>query len=183
MRLKKRGKEQEQFGSISEIRTEQNQEGKNTMANRDKETSFPVSTDARGTVLSADVEFKGSLTFEGSLRVDGKFEGDISSPGTIHIGESGDVKAEITVGCAVVEGKIQGNITAEKKVELLSTAQLFGDIKASQLVINEGVTIVGKCDVNPGASKTGGFIPKKKSEIEEPKQEKVGAEASEKALF
>ena len=124
------------------------------MLGRDKETITPISTaKAQGTILSKDVEFKGSLTFKDNLRIDGKFEGDISSAGTIHIGESGEVKAEIKVGHAVIEGEVHGNVIAEEKIELLSSAQLFGDIKASRLAINEGVVFVGKCEVNPSGAK------------------------------
>lgn len=123
------------------------------------------------TVLSSDVEFKGSLSFKNNLRIDGKFEGDISSPGMLHVGESGEIQGEISVGNATVEGKIHGNIVAGGKVELRSSAQLFGDVKAARLVINEGVTFVGKCDVNPSASKIEALNPESqasKSQKEQP---------------
>ncbi len=132
------------------------------------ENSYPGAGASDGTVLSNDAEFKGSLTFKGSLRIDGKFEGEINSPGTVHIGQEGELQAEVNVGNAIIEGKHTGNMTVKDKLELRSTARLFGDIKASRLVINEGVIFVGKCEVNPSNSKIEVLMPESK---EQPKPE------------
>ena len=133
------------------------------------------------TVLSSDVEFKGSLSFKNNLRIDGKFEGDISSPGMLRVGESGEIKGEISVGNATVEGKIHGNVVAGGKVELRSKAQLFGDVKAARLVINEGVTFVGQCDVNPSASKIEALNPESQpSKPQEEHTESIGVSGGEK---
>lgn len=106
------------------------------------------------TNLSADVEIKGSIKFNDSLRLDGTFEGDLSSQaGLLIIGKNGNIHARISVGSIIVEGKVYGNIHAADKVELRSTAQHFGDIKASRLVVEEGVVFVGKCEVNPQKAK------------------------------
>ena len=99
------------------------------------------------TVISPDAEFKGSLKFKDSLRIDGSFEGEIDSQGTLFVGKTGLVKAEIHVGNIIVEGKIEGNVTCDDKIELRSTAKMFGDITAARLTIAEGVNIVGKCSV------------------------------------
>ena len=101
------------------------------------------------TNLCSDVEIKGVITFKEYLRLDGNFEGEIHSSGTFIVGENGVVKADIQVGNLIVEGKIIGNVVVQDKIELRSSAQLFGDIKASRLIINEGVVFVGKSDVNP----------------------------------
>jgi cytoskeletal protein CcmA (bactofilin family) len=116
------------------------------MLDRDRTVSTP--SDSGGTVLSADVEFKGSLKFKDQLRINGRFEGELNSSGTVHVGPQGDVKAEIDVGSAVVEGTVEGNITASDRVELRSTARMMGDIKASKLIVEEGVVFVGRCDVS-----------------------------------
>ncbi|MDD5557590.1 MAG: polymer-forming cytoskeletal protein [bacterium] len=99
------------------------------------------------TVISPDAEFKGALKFKDSLRIDGGFDGEIDSQGTLFVGKTGLVKAEIHVGNIVVEGKVEGNVTCDDKVELRSTAKMFGDIQAARLTIAEGVSIVGKCSV------------------------------------
>jgi len=134
-------------------------EEKGIMREKEPSSGFGHAETSEGTVLSSDAEFKGSLSFKNFLRIDGKFEGDITSPGKIHVGESGELKGEVSVGNAAVEGKINGNVTAGGKVELLANAHLFGDVKASRLVIDEGVTFVGKCDVNPSASKIEALRP------------------------
>lgn len=115
--------------------------------------------DQNKTNLCSDVEFKGAISFKDFLRLDGKFEGDINSPGTLIIGENGIVKAEITIGNIIIEGKIYGNITAQDKIELRGNAQLFGDIKATRLVVSEGVVFVGRSDVNPN-NKIEKLVPK-----------------------
>lgn len=105
-------------------------------------------SELKETVVSPDAEFKGSMKFKDSLRIDGSFEGEIDSGGTLFVGKTGVVKAEIHVGNIIVEGKIEGNVTCEDKIELRSTAKMFGDIQAARLTIAEGVNIVGKCSVS-----------------------------------
>jgi len=128
----------------------------------EKDNSYPSVNSANGTIFSNDAEFKGSLSFKGNLRIDGKFEGEINSSGTMHVGPDGEVKAEVNVGNSVIEGKLTGNITAQDKIELRSSAKLFGDIKATRLIINEGVVFVGKCEVNPSGSKIEMLMPEEK---------------------
>ena len=100
-------------------------------------------------VLSSDVEIKGNLKFSGELTMEGKLEGEISSDGLLHLGETGAVNGNLNVNSVVVRGKINGNVTAKDKIEIKSKAEVFGDIRASKLVIEEGVTFVGKTEVNP----------------------------------
>ncbi len=101
------------------------------------------------TTLGEDTQFKGTLKFKNTLKIEGSFEGDISTDGHLVIGKTGRVKAEIKAGSTIVEGKVNGNITAKEVVELRSTAELFGDIQAAKLKIEEGVVFVGKADVQP----------------------------------
>lgn len=100
-------------------------------------------------VLGTDVEIKGTLSFSDELTLDGKVEGDINSDGALSLGDNATVKGNINVGSVVVRGKIGGNITAKDKVEIKTKTELFGDVRAAKLVIEEGVTLVGKIDVNP----------------------------------
>ncbi|MFH1741581.1 MAG: polymer-forming cytoskeletal protein [bacterium] len=101
------------------------------------------------TTLGEDTQFKGTLKFKNTLKIEGTFEGDISSDGHLVIGKTGRVKAEIKVGSSIVEGKVNGNITAKDVIDLRSTGELIGDIQASKLKIEEGVVFVGKADVQP----------------------------------
>lgn len=107
------------------------------------------------TTLGKDTEFEGTLKFKDGLRIEGKFNGDISTDGYLIIGDTGQVTAEISVGSIIVEGKVTGNIQAKDLVELRSSAEMRGDISASKLKIEEGVVFVGKSDVQPRDNRGG----------------------------
>ena len=100
-------------------------------------------------VLNSDVEIKGTVKFSGELTFDGKLDGEINSDGVLNLGDSTVVKGNITAQAVVVRGKVSGNIVAREKIDIKGKAELFGDIKASRLSIEEGVTFVGKTEVNP----------------------------------
>src|SRR5437870_13395975 len=100
-------------------------------------------------VLNSDVELKGTLKFSGDLTFDGKIDGDINSEGTLHLGENAVLKGNINVNSVVMRGKINGNVIAKEKIDIKSKTELFGDIRAPKLAIEEGVTFVGKTEVNP----------------------------------
>jgi cytoskeletal protein CcmA (bactofilin family) len=108
----------------------------------------PASNGAKN-ILNSDVELKGTLKFTGDMTFDGKLEGDINSEGILNLGDNAVIKGTIDVGSVVVRGKISGNIIAKEKIDLKAKCELFGDIRASKLVIEEGVTFVGKTEVNP----------------------------------
>ena len=100
-------------------------------------------------VLSSDVEIKGNLKFSGELTFEGKLEGEIQSDGILHLGDSAVVNGNINAQSVIVRGKINGTIVATEKIDIKTKAELFGDIRSSTLTIEEGVTVVGKTEVNP----------------------------------
>lgn len=100
-------------------------------------------------ILNSDVEIKGTLRFSGELTFDGKLDGDIHSEGTLNLGDGAVVKGNVNVNTVVLRGKINGNVTAKDKIDIKSKTELFGDIRAPKLVIEEGVTFVGKSEINP----------------------------------
>jgi cytoskeletal protein CcmA (bactofilin family) len=100
-------------------------------------------------VLNSDVEIKGNLRFAGELTFEGKLEGEIQTEGVLNLGDTAVITGNINAQSVVVRGKVNGNITAKEKIEIKSKAELFGDIRASKLVVEEGVTFVGKTEVNP----------------------------------
>ena len=110
--------------------------------------STTANTNAKN-VLNSDVELKGTLKFTGELTFDGKLDGDISSDGVLNLGDNAVVKGNLTVNSVVLRGKINGNVTAKEKIEIKAKTELFGDIRSAKLVIEEGVTFVGKSEVNP----------------------------------
>src|SRR5258706_12479799 len=120
-------------------------------------------------VLGTDVEVKGQLKLSGGLAFDGKLDGEINSEGTLNLGDNAIVKGNITANSVVVRGKVNGNVVAKEKIDIKTKAELFGDIRAPKLVIEEGVTFVGKTEVNPNkvtplAAPSRGTEPAKASE-------------------
>ncbi|HEY3853458.1 MAG TPA: polymer-forming cytoskeletal protein [Verrucomicrobiae bacterium] len=99
--------------------------------------------------LNSEVEVKGTLRFGGELTFDGKLEGDIQSDGTLHLGDNAAIKGNISANSVVVRGKVNGNVTAKEKIDIKSKTEMFGDIRAARLVMEEGVTFVGQTEVNP----------------------------------
>lgn len=131
--------------------------------NREDEVFGPLrreSDEVAATTLGEDTEFSGTLKFGKTLKVLGKFEGDMSSDGSLIVGRTADIKAEIRVGNVIIEGKVTGNITAVDLVDLRSTAELYGDIKSSKLKIEEGVVFVGRSEVRPKGSAMPEAAPK-----------------------
>lgn len=100
-------------------------------------------------VLNSEVEIKGNLKFAGELTFDGKLEGEIQTDGVLNLGDSAVVTGNINAQSVVVRGKVNGNINAKEKIEIKSKAELFGDIRSTKLVVEEGVTFVGRTEVNP----------------------------------
>jgi cytoskeletal protein CcmA (bactofilin family) len=97
--------------------------------------------------LGKGTEFKGVLNFEGTIRVDGKVDGEIISKDTLIASDGAFLQGEIAVGTLILSGKIVGNINAGQKVHLLAPANVQGNIKTPKLIIEEGVTFDGKCEM------------------------------------
>ena len=100
-------------------------------------------------VLNADVEIKGNLKFSGELMFEGKLDGEIITEGLLNVGDTATINGNINAETVVVKGKVNGNMVAKNNIELKAKAEVFGDIRAAKLVIEEGVTFVGKTEVNP----------------------------------
>src|SRR5512144_2427006 len=97
--------------------------------------------------LGKGTEFKGVLSFTGTIRVDGKVEGEIISKDTLIAGDGAFLQGEISVGTLISSGKIMGNITAGQKVHLLAPSNIQGNIKTPKLIIEEGVVFDGKSEM------------------------------------
>jgi cytoskeletal protein CcmA (bactofilin family) len=97
------------------------------------------------TLLGRGSEFEGKLTFEGTVRVDGKLSGEIFSDDVLVVGEGAEVKAEIDVGEIIVQGTIIGNIRAKRGVEIHGPGKVRGDITTPSLQIDRGVVFEGRC--------------------------------------
>ena len=93
--------------------------------------------------MGSETECKGRLSFAGAVRVDGKFTGEISSEGTLIIGEKAVVKADIQAGVVLVYGEWHGKMVAKERLEAYSPARILGDIQTPVLVFGEGVIFQG----------------------------------------
>jgi cytoskeletal protein CcmA (bactofilin family) len=96
-------------------------------------------------LLGEGAEFQGKLLFEGRVRIDGKFRGEIVSEDVLVVGEKAEVEAKIAVGSLIVlGGTVRGEVRAAKTVELHAPAKVFGNITAPQLMIDRGVHFEGQ---------------------------------------
>jgi len=91
--------------------------------------------------------FEGKFYISGSLKIDGKFEGEIKTDEELVVGEKGRIKTDIFAKSVVVAGTVIGNITAENEVRLLETAKVLGDITAPAISIQRGVVSHGKVTI------------------------------------
>lgn len=119
---------------------------------RREETNVSVRGGEVHTLLGKGSEFDGKLTFEGQVRIDGRFSGQINTKDTLVIGEGAKVVAEISAGTVIVNGVVEGNIRATQTVELHQPARLKGSIETPSLAMDRGVIFEGNCKMeNLGA--------------------------------
>ena len=107
------------------------------------------------TIIGQDVEIVGSVKCAGSIQLDGKLNGDMTCSGAAIIGAGANVKGNLSVESVTILGQVNGNVTAKDKIELKASANLNGDLRAKRLSVEDGVTFIGKSEVNPsgGASR------------------------------
>ncbi len=92
--------------------------------------------------------FTGRFFINGSLKIDGKFEGPFLQAEQLYIGPTGKVKTSIQASSLIVEGTIIGDITVRNRVMLLPTARILGDISTPELIIQNGVILEGRCMIS-----------------------------------
>jgi cytoskeletal protein CcmA (bactofilin family) len=131
-------------------------------------------TDRISTFIGADASIDGTIEFKGTIRVDGRVKGNISSNGgTVVVGEKGVVNAEISVNVAVVMGEVNGSIEAKERIEVYPPGRLGGNIQSPIVSIEPGGIFNGNCVMKPNtesADKPSPFL----------KRQPVAAKSSEK---
>lgn len=100
------------------------------------------------TTIGENSAFEGRFMVQGNLRIDGTFEGKSLVVDQLQIGENAKVKTNITATSVVVEGLVIGNVTASRRILLLSTARVLGDLKTPELIIQDGVILEGRCTIS-----------------------------------
>lgn len=120
-----------------------------------REVTNPVPSEPRAAAEPTDLQahlgrgsrVEGSLTFQGSVRIDGHVEGQIEAKETVVIGDSATIVAQIVAGTIIIKGNVTGDLHASKRVELRSPGRLLGNIVTPSLVIQDGVVFEGHCSM------------------------------------
>ena len=105
---------------------------------------------AKGDVVAfigPGVEFKGVISYQGSVKIDGILDGEIHTEGTLLVGEQAVISAKVDAGAVISRGKIKGDIVAKEKVELLSTAVMDGSLNTPKLSMENGVLLNGSIEM------------------------------------
>lgn len=110
------------------------------------------------TIIADDVEISGSIKCTGGVRIAGKLGGDLICAGDVLVEKTSQIKGNLSVNSVVVLGAIKGNIVARERIELKGNARVSGDIKAKRLVVEEGVSLVGKSEISPSESASGEMV-------------------------
>jgi cytoskeletal protein CcmA (bactofilin family) len=111
-----------------------------------KKDKKDIKDDAVSTFLGHGAAFDGTLEFTGTVRLDGKLKGKISSAGgTVIIGEKAHIEAEINVDTVIVKGRVSGVVDARKRFEAYPPADISGEIRAPVICIDSGVLLNGTC--------------------------------------
>jgi cytoskeletal protein CcmA (bactofilin family) len=97
------------------------------------------------TLLGKGSEFEGKLTFEGQVRIDGKFNGQIVTKDVLVIGDGARVQAEIQAGHVIINGTVEGNVKASQLIELKQPGRVKGNLEAPALSMDRGVIFEGSC--------------------------------------
>lgn len=110
------------------------------MARRDREAP-------EAKILDIDAAMQGTLSFKSpvNLRINGKFEGDLDTKGTLTISENADIKAGIIGENIIIAGKVRGNVKATKELSLIPPAVVTGDIQTPRLAVTPGAILQGNC--------------------------------------
>lgn len=102
--------------------------------------------------LDRGSHFHGDLAFEETFRIDGKFEGRISSGSELILGDGADVSGEISVKRLSVNGTLRGTVHASERIEFLARALVTADISTPILRIEEGARFEGSCRMGDAGS-------------------------------
>ncbi len=121
------------------------------------------------TLIGKDSSFIGNIESKGTIRVDGKFEGEIATKGDLVIGETGQIHGKIKAQNIIIAGKVKGEVEATDKLELVPSGNLQGEARMNLLVVEEGAVFQGNCQqLTKEQKEKGRFL-----QIETPKEQKT----------
>jgi cytoskeletal protein CcmA (bactofilin family) len=105
----------------------------------------PVGRNGLTAFIDEGSEIEGRYTFSGTVMLNGRFKGEISTTDTLIIGDKGVMNGDVRAGQVLISGEVVGNVSAAERVELKRTARVFGDVEAPVVVVEEGVLFEGHC--------------------------------------
>ena len=138
------------------------------MSNKEKQVKI-------NTLIGKGSDLTGDFNVQGSARIDGKVNGNVTVTGTLIIGATGSINGDVSAKSIVVGGEVIGDIAAPEKTELTATARVLGDITTKVIVIDENAVFQGKCDMNQTA-------PEKKSKVKAVKAARAGRKSAKAAI-
>lgn len=103
----------------------------------------------QGSVVGKGLALKGELTGEGDLLILGRFEGELTLTGTVHVEPEAEVDANISATAIVIGGVVRGNLSATARVQVLASGTLTGTVRSGSLTAAEGASVKGEVWVEP----------------------------------
>lgn len=100
------------------------------------------------TIIGPSSNIEGKINASGTVRIDGKYTGDIFTDEDVIVGENGVINGNISARNVSISGKVDGNVLCKGLLEILSTGQLDGDIEVKKISISDGAVFKGKCSMN-----------------------------------
>jgi cytoskeletal protein CcmA (bactofilin family) len=111
--------------------------------------NYNLEDDDYDTILSEDIEFKGTLNFEKSFLIKGRLEGTVEATGIFLVDTGAGVIADIRADKVIIRGSVTGDVTATRKVEITSTGRLLGNVHAPEIQMEAGCVFNGQCRMEP----------------------------------
>lgn len=122
--------------------------------------------------IDKDTEITGDIKFKDSFRIDGIFKGKILSGGSLIVGETGDLEADVEADSISINGRVKGSLNARDRIEIFSQGRVTGKIVAPKLIIEEGAFFQGSCQMELKALEGNKSETEVESQGEEEEKEK-----------
>lgn len=113
------------------------------MFNSAKETEDRRAHEGAGTVIARGVKLEGDFSSQGDVVIDGEVVGTLSAAGLLRVGAEAVIKADVKAGEAVIAGSIEGHVAVERRLDLMTTARIKGDITTETISVEAGAVLEG----------------------------------------